>query len=228
MGLFDSLLGRKPSAPPPSPLRELLFGDALMSQWPRETDGGQQFPWTAFVEARARIAKGDRAGAIERWKAVADHEGLESRQYLQAWTFLRQQGVQPPAEIATRVLGTVLEVGMREGLDVLAAYEDHTARYLNHSGAAVIWEHPDDSLDPLIDELLRASASVVARIGPWKEARRPPPARDDVRMSFLTPSGLHFGEGPFALLSEDAMGSPVIQRATALMIALTQKGAAHA
>jgi hypothetical protein len=225
MGFFDSLLGKKPSAPP-SPIRDLLFGDALMSQWPPETTGDEVFPWSAFVEARALIAQGDRAGAVERWRMVAEAEGLESRQYLQAWTFLRQQGVQPPPETAKRVLGTVMEVGMREGLDVLAAYADHTARYLNYSGAIAVWEHPDDSLDPLIDDLLRASAEVVARIGPWNAARRPPPERDQVRMSFLTPSGLHFGEGPFAQLSKDAMGGPVIQRATALLVALTSKTSA--
>jgi len=225
MGFFDSLLGKKPSAPP-SPIRDLLFGDALMSQWPSETAGEEFFPWSAFVEARTLLQRGDRAGAVERWRMVAEAKGLESRHYVQAWTFLRQQGVQPPPEIARRVLGTVMEVGMREGLDVLAAYEDHSARYLNHSGAIAIWEHPDDSLDPLIDDLLRASADVVARIGPWNAARRPPPERGQVRMSFLTPSGLHFGEGPFSELSKDAMGGPVIQRATALLVALTAESSA--
>jgi hypothetical protein len=222
MGFFDSLRRKKPIAPP-SPIRELLFGDVLMSQWPPETAANELFPWSSFIEARTLLQQGDRAGAVERWRMVAEAEGLESRHYIQAWTFLRQQGVQPPPEIAKRVLGSVVEVGMREGLDVLAAYEDHTARYLNKSGAIAIWEHPDDSLDPLIDDLLGASADVVARIGLWNAARRPPPERDEARISFLTPSGLHFGEGPFTDLSKDAMGGPVIQHATALLVALTAK-----
>ena len=42
MGFFDSLRRKKPGAPP-SPIRNLLFGDALMSQWPSETAGEEVF-----------------------------------------------------------------------------------------------------------------------------------------------------------------------------------------
>ena len=88
MGLFDAFR-KKPSAPPaPSPLRDLLFGDALMSQWPAQTTGEEVFPWSAFIEARTLLQHGDREGAVQRCKTVVEAEGLESRQYLQAWTFL--------------------------------------------------------------------------------------------------------------------------------------------
>ena len=42
------------------------------------------------------------------------------------------------------------------GLDTLAAYEDLSARYLNFSGAAVIWDHPDNSLDSETRGLMQA------------------------------------------------------------------------
>ena len=49
-----------------------------------------------------------------------------------------------------------------------------------------------------------------------------PPA-GQARMSFLTPSGLHFGQGALDALSRDPLGGRVIQLATDLMRALIAK-----
>jgi hypothetical protein len=149
---------------------------------------------------------------------------LESRHYAQAWQFLRVYGVDPPPQIAKALLGVVIEVPMTGGLDVLAAYPEHTARYYNFSGGAVIWEHPDDSLDPLIDELLRAGQDVVNAIGPWDKPRPPAPAAGRIRISFLTPSGLHFGDGPADQIPADPLAKPVFDAGTKLMQALVQAG----
>jgi hypothetical protein len=111
------------------------------------------------------------------------------------------------------------------GLDTLAAYEDLSARYLNFSGAAVIWDHPDSSLDGEIHGLLAAGRELLAKIGPWEGPRPPvPPGR--ARISLLTPSGLHFGQAEPRLLSRDGMAAPVLQAATALMQALTARHSA--
>ncbi len=48
-----------------------------------------------------------------------------------------------------------------------------------------------------------------------------------VRLNMLTPSGLHFGEGPFQVLAGDPMGGPIVAAALALMqrlIALSEAG----
>ena len=153
--------------------------------------------------------------------------GLEPRHYLQAWHYLRLHGAQPPPAVAKQVLGVVIEVALPEGLDLLAAYPDHSARYYNYSGAGVVWEHPDATLDAQIDALLTAAARVVAEIGPWEQARPAPPPRGQLRMSFLTPSGLHFGQGPMNALARDPLGGPVVQGATVLMTGLTAKAAAR-
>jgi len=112
------------------------------------------------------------------------------------------------------------------GADVLAAYEDRTARYLNFSGASVIWEQPDTSMDGLIEELLRAGREVVARTKPWEGERPGPPSPGQARINLLTPSGLHFGQGALAALAGDALAGPVIAAATALMQALTRRATA--
>src|SRR5262245_20054863 len=83
------------------------------------------------------------------------------------------------------------------GLDIIAAYKDGSARYYDFSGAGIVWEHPDASLDPSTNPLIEVGDQVVNHIGVWNQPRPPAPARDYARISFLTPSGLHFGEGPF-------------------------------
>jgi len=220
MGLFDKLFGPKP-APVVNDLRDTLFGDLPIGAWP--PSDLTESPWTTFIAARNDLAAGNTATAVEKWLSITQLPDLESRHYVQAWNFLLQHGQTPPPEIAKTVYGVVVEVEMNGGLDLLAAYSDHSARYYNYSGAGVVWEHPDDSLDGPIDALLAEAANVVAMIGPWDEPRRKTLTRGYVRLSFLTPSGLHFGEGPMVDMSRTGPGVAAMARATQLMQALIAK-----
>jgi len=219
MSIFGLPFGKKKETAPNS-IRETLFGDMPLDQWPQDGPSSNVFPWSTFALARSHLASGSQSAAVACWREILEHRGLEPRQYLQAWHFLRQHGQQPSPDTAKQVLGVVVEVAMPKGLDLLAAYPDHSARYYNYSGAGVVWEHPDSSLDSTIDQLLESSRQLVARIGPWEQARPAPPPRDQARLSFLTPSGLHFGQGPMAALSRDPLGGRVLQLATVLMRAL--------
>jgi hypothetical protein len=172
---------------------------------------------------RSHLAAGNRSAAIDCWKQIILQQNLEPRLYLQAWHFLRQNGQQPPPDVAKQVLGIVIEVGLPNGVDLLAAYPDHSARYYNYSGAGVIWEHPDGSLDSAIDQLLVASKTIVDKIGPWEKSRPTPPPRDQARLNFLTPSGLHFGQAPISALARDPMAAQVLNLGTVLMQALIAK-----
>ena len=222
MSIFGSMFGKR-EEPAPNSIRETLFGDMPLDQWPAEGIPSKAFPWSSFVLARSHLAAGNKSDAVACWRQVLDHAGLEPRQYLQAWYFLRQQGQQPTPETAKQVLGVVVEVAMPNGLDLLAAYPDHSARYFNYSGAGVVWEHPDSSLNSTIDQLLDASKQVVTKIGPWEGTRPARPPREQARLSFLTPSGLHFGQGPMAALTRDPLGGQVLQLAAELMKALIAK-----
>jgi hypothetical protein len=222
MSLIGSLFGKKKAAAP-NPIRETLFGDMPLDQWPRDGISSETLPWSAFVSARSHLAAGRESDAVACWQQILQHPGLEPRQYLQAWHFLRQRHQQPPPDVAKQLLGVVVEVAMPEGLDLLAGYTDHSACYYSYSGAGVVWEHPDTSLDAAIAQLLDASKQVVSMIGSWDHARPAPPLKGQVRMSFLTPSGLHFGEGPVDVVSRDPLGGRVIQSAAALMKALIAK-----
>jgi len=219
-------LFKKKESSKPIEIRDMLFGDLPVSEWPKDPDQEAE-PWASFVQARKHLDKRDKASAITIWQKITDMPGLESRHCLQAWHFLRQHGVNPPADKGKIVYGMVVEVGMQNAADIVAAYTDYTARYLHHMGAGVIWERPDSSLDAEIEALLKAGQAVANVIGPWEQARPPAPRGDDVRLNMLTPSGLHFGYGSFKNLYNDPMGKAIIDPATRLMQGLTAKDKKH-
>lgn len=211
-------------------IRDLLFGDAPSSLWPDESSTVTlEEPWLSFVQAREQLGAGDEEGAKHALRRILAMPDLESRHYLQSWHFLRGLGEQPPTSEAKHLYGVIVEVALQNGLDIVAAYADHTARYFNYSGAAVIWERPDDSLDKAMEALLEAGRVVAEQIGPWKDARPAAPAEGQARINLLVPSGLHFGQGPFDALLNDPLGGPVIASAMQLMqelIAKTESGKA--
>ncbi len=212
----------KKNQPQPE-MRDLLFGDTPVGRWPSEARTPEPEPWLSFIKAREAMAAGKRHEAIGLYHGILGTTGVESRQHLQAWHFLRGLGIQPDAAIAKQLLGVVVEVGIAKGLDIVAAYADRTARYFNFSGAAVIWDAPDDSVREEIEDLLQAGEVVVRAIGPWEGQRPSAPPAGQARISMLTPTGLHFGQAPLEALSADPMGGPVIAAATRLMQALMAK-----
>jgi hypothetical protein len=196
-------------------LRDTLFGDQSLSDWASHSENGE--PWLSFARARDAVNSGDQQGSIAVLKQVVVTPHLESRHYLQAWHWLREFGERPSPDTAKDILGVVVEVSLPKGLDLLAAYRDHHARYYNFSGAGVVWEHPNDSLDSRIDELLGEAANLAAGIGPWDKARPPAPPAGQARINILTPSGLHFGQGPINSLAEDKRGGKLFQLCTVFM-----------
>lgn len=223
-GLFGSRSRR--DQPPPREIREILFGDVPLDEFPLSDKTQTDEPWLSFARAREAVHAGRINEATEIWHHISEMKDLESRHYAQAWHFLRAHGVEPPRDLAKVLLGVVIEVPMEGGLDLLAAYPDHHARYFNFNGGGVVWEHPDDSLDPLIDQLLAAGAQVLREIGPWTQKRPGPPPVGYVRLNLLSPAGLHFGQGPFDTFAADPRAKPVIDAAYALMLKLTEWGKA--
>jgi hypothetical protein len=224
MGFLSNLLGSG-TANVDSRVVDLLFGDQPIENWPAEETTNAE-PWVSFIAARSAIRAGNLPIAIERWQSITEMPDLESRHYVQAWTFLRNHGVSPASQIEKNVLGMILE---RES-DVVAVYSDHRARYFENRAGGLIWERPDSSLDQLIDEVLAAAGKVVSAIGPWHEPRRKGIAKRCARISFLTPGGLHFGEGPLKELLQSGMALPCMEKTAELRRALqsmAQRAAAN-
>ncbi len=218
---------RKPPAPPQSVSTEMsavMFGDAPWDVWCK-ADAPADEPWATFIAARTAFEARDFAAAKTHLLRILDQPGLESRNYLQAWHFLRALGVAPESD-PKHLYGVVLEAGVNGGLDVIGAYEDHSARYWNFGGAGVVWDRPDDSLDADIDALFAVARTTLQQIGPWEGARLGPPGQGVIRISFLTPRGLHFGQGEAAIFQRDPLAGPIIHRGVILMqklMALSRK-----
>jgi hypothetical protein len=101
----------------------------------------------------------------------------------------------------------VMEVPMAaNGLDLLAAYADGTARYYNYSGASVVWERPDTSLDAEVNAFLEVGRLGATMVGVWEGPRPPAPPPNQARISMLTPGGLRFGQGSLAGLTAEPSG----------------------
>jgi len=153
---------------------------------------------------------------IDKLKQVVADKTLETRSRILAYRLL------PAAEIKTKeLLATIVEVDLPQGLDVLAAFNDGTARYINHAEKLLVWENRTPESDGLISLLLNRSAEIVTRIGPWEKPRRPYPQNGYIRLTFLVSDGLYFGEGPPDALQNDPMAASVLNAATSLMSYLT-------
>ncbi|MEA2488968.1 MAG: hypothetical protein QOH21_760 [Acidobacteriota bacterium] len=218
--MFGWFKKKTPPQADTSSIRDTLFGDMPLETLAHGEE--RPSPWAEFSRVRNLLEAGDVPGATLLLQKVVATPDLEPRHYLQAWDQLRKLG-HVPSVGTTQILGVVVEVGMKEGLDILAAYADHSARYFNHSGAGVVWEHPDSSLDADIDQLLQTATVIMHKIGPWQSPRPPAPPRGQARISMLAPAGLFFGEAPFRTLARDPLAGPAMAAATRLMQALIAK-----
>jgi hypothetical protein len=204
-------------------IREVLFGDELLDKVVSRLDETTEKPWSCFAGAVQKLTAGDTQGAVAELRTVLQTNGLEARLYLQAWHSLRSLEVFPSPEEARVVQGMVVEVGLEQGLDIVAAYVDGSARYFNFSGAAIIWDIPDAEIDSLIHELLSVGQGIVDVTEPWDGPKPLAPPVGMVRINMLTFGGLHFSQGPFSTLSRDALGGLALRGAFDLMRALIEK-----
>jgi hypothetical protein len=174
---------------------------------------------------------GERAGALEEpWltllalepseaalRRLADGWSDESRVRALAFNRLREIG----AAVAPKILlGVIVEVPLRQGLDVLAAYADGRVRYLNHAGKVSVFEGGPIVVETLARELVVAALPLVQRIGTWERVRLPPPRGGRMRITFLTSDGVCFGEGTYEELRKDPLGRAVLGKAIELLDAV--------
>jgi len=136
--------------PDPGNFRRYLYGDLPLDEWPpdpRDDNLRDGEPWKSFIQARRAAQSEHMKDAVGIWQSIAARHDGEARHVLQAWHFLRQAGTQPGPDIASRVLGTVAEVAVPAGHDVLACYRDGSARYLNFSGSVIVYEGGSAQVD---------------------------------------------------------------------------------
>lgn len=161
------------------------------------------------------------AGSVADLQKIVGDANADPRIKLLACNRQRANGHQPGKK---ELLAVIVEVGLDEGLDVLASFANGTARYINQTGKILVWETTTDlQANELTTDLFVKSRQVVNQIGPWEKPRKPHPAKGSTRITFLVSDGLYFGEAPTAVLFRDPLASPALMSATRLMQYLTEK-----
>lgn len=188
----------------------LLFCDHL-DLYRSNHKGDLAPPWSTL------FADSPDHAAISR---IAGHKAQESRVRMLAFNLMRTAKLHVPAKLH---LGTIIEVGLPDGLDTLAVFADGSARYINHTGKVAVVEGASEVFKTEIESVLKASTPIVSAIGPWDKARLPSPAKGNIRMTFLVSDGLYFGEGPMSAMQQDRMAAPLIDAATKLLVKLVEK-----
>ena len=217
---------KKPAEPAIPPvllaMRETLYSSpALEPTLQRLKDrANAPFPWANFVEAQQALQNGDKARAISLLKQIVETDGLETRIYLQAWHTLMSLGEQPPADLQAKIQGVVLEYHMDKGLDIVAGYADHTARYWNYSGTGIVWDARNPEIDQAIDHLLAVGQQIMNSIGAEPREPLPIPPKGNMRIFLMSYGGSSFGQGIYEQLSQDKMGGAAINAGYKLMTKL--------
>lgn len=166
---------------------------------------------------RTLLAEPPDLKALQR---IAENESNEGRVRAIAFNRLRAAGQKVAKK---KILGVIVEVPQPQGLDVLAAFREGGARYLNQSGGVAIFEGRGNPAETLAKQLVVVSQPAVDLLGPWDKDRLPPPKTGMVRITFLVSDGLYFGEGPATVMQTDPMGGPVLTKATQLLLLCVEK-----
>lgn len=156
---------------------------------------------------------------IQELQTIIDNTS-EARVKLLAYNQQCVKGHKPDKK---ELLAVIVEVGLDDGLDTLASFNDGTARYINQSEKIVVWQTTNDESNALTRDLFLNSLKVVNQTGAWDKPRRPAPTKGNVRITFLVSDGLYFGEGPMDVLFNDALAGPALLSATYLMKYLTEQ-----
>ena len=206
-------------------LRETLYTRASLDPFLArlQDDAKSAFPWSHFFAANQALKDGDNAGAISQLKQVVGAQGLNTRIYLQAWHTLVSLGELPVETLRGYTQGVVIENHMDQGLDIVAAYSDNTARYWNYTGTGIVWDARDPEIDKLVFELLKIGFEITKRIGIGLRDTPPVPERGYLRIYIMAYDGSAVGEGRFEQLSKDPMGNTAINAGVNLMNGLMKK-----
>ena len=152
---------------------------------------------------------------------IIDDKNSDPRIKTLAYNKQTLSGIKPTKK---ELLAVIVEVGLKNGLDVLASFSNGKARYINQSGKIIVWKKTDDNkANDITNKLFENSKKIVEQIGVWDKPRRTNPTKGNIRITFLMSDGLYFGEGAIEVLFNDQMANPALTNATELMRYLTEK-----
>ncbi len=160
MGLFD--IFKKSTKPYKTEslnqIYQLLFCDNL-GLFKSNINFDSKPPWDILFSEPARNAD---------LKILANDIKAESRTRVLAYNKLLAAGQKVKVK---ELLAVIVEVGLENGLDVLASFSDGSARYINQTEKIIVWETANVASSVLTNQLFKDSARVITQIGPWNKPR---------------------------------------------------------
>jgi hypothetical protein len=150
-----------------------------------------RYPWVmlaaAYVSLRQNLPE-----EAKRWLRAVTLIATDTVVQLWAWHNLRKLGIEPPVNLAKKVMGIIVEVPNQGGEDIIASYADGTARFLSYTGAMILWDDFHEQITPLIHEGIKL-AHPIGEL--YVEHQTKQIADGDVRLTILTPGGMYCWEG---------------------------------
>jgi len=162
------------------------------------------------------------APAAEALQELIDDPNADPRIKILSYNKQLAEGYTPAQK---ELLAVIVEVGLEDGLDTLASFNDGTARYINKTGKILVWETTaDKKANGITSALFATSRQIVEKIGPWMHPRKQHPATGNTRITFLASDGLYFGEGATSALFSDGLAGPALASAVQLLQYVTEHG----
>jgi hypothetical protein len=162
------------------------------------------------------------APQLDTVQAIALDANEESRLRLLAGHWLRANGHPAPSQ---EVLGVVVEVPLEEGLDVLAAYADGRARYINHTGRVAVFDGAPQEVAQQARVLVASAIPDSARAASASSSHAV--GAGQVRFTFLSVDGARAHEGFFSDIVRDPLAAPVLDNAQKLLDLVVRQGNAQ-
>lgn len=153
----------------------------------------------------------------EMVKTVCQDADVDSRPKLIAYNLLSKAKADYHEK---ELLGVVIEIHQRNGLDVLTAYADGTARYIKHNETVVVCDEPLAAGKQLTSTLFEAAKELGDILPERHSKRKAYPEKGRVRISLLTSKGLCIKEGPFLKIRNDYTFGAVVETGIQFMLFL--------
>jgi hypothetical protein len=205
--------------------KALLFGNQTLEDLAIDVETPSQRVSAStlkqLVNAQSYLRQNDEEEAVKCLKSICASTDAGTRPKLWSWFNLRRFGILPEASDGAVVRGVVLEVRVKGGVDVLAAYEDHSARYLNYTGKLIAWDLGDQEIDGLCKNALLVAGRVLEfSTKDYTEN----PQLSLLRVTLLTFNGNHRIEGdPNASTPGNAILGQLLKGGAMLMNALINR-----
>lgn len=175
-------------------VRQMLFASqSLTEQAAISHLDGTPGPFQSIADASRLVDSGRKPEAVALLRKSLETPRLETRIQLWVWSALRELGEPPDPKIAYEVLGAIIEFPSGDGYDTLAGYADGSARYLNFSGSAIIWDAEDSTIKGMCQALIDSTIPASNRAKPRTSLSLP---KGTPQVTMLTRSGMFVVENP--------------------------------